>query len=61
VQHVGAAHAWVFIPVVPVFAVHLAAVLLHARLGLRVLAGGLWVMAGVWLPTRKNTTLEKTA
>lgn len=49
VHRIGVARASVFINLVPVFAVLQAAVLLNERLGLAVLAGGLLVIAGVWL------------
>lgn len=61
VRQIGAARASVFVNLVPVFAVLQAAVLLDERLGLAVLAGGLLVIAGVWLATVHKTTLEKTA
>lgn len=56
VQQLGAGQAAIFINLVPVFAVLQAAILLDERLGLPVLAGGLLVIAGVWL-----TSLQKTA
>jgi drug/metabolite transporter (DMT)-like permease len=57
VHQIGVARASVFINLVPVFAVLQAAVLLDERLGLSVLAGGLLVIAGVWLTSyRKETT-----
>ena len=49
VKRLGAARASVFVNLVPVFAVLQAAVLLNERLDLAVLAGGLLVIAGVWL------------
>lgn len=49
VKQLGAARASIFVNLVPVFAVLQAAVLLNERLGLAVLAGGLLVIAGVWL------------
>ncbi|MGB8883792.1 MAG: DMT family transporter [Azonexus sp.] len=49
VKRLGAARASAFVNLVPVFAVLQAAVLLDERLGLSVLAGGLLVIAGVWL------------
>lgn len=58
VHRIGAGQAAVFINLVPVFAVLQAAVLLDERLGLPVLAGGLLVIAGVWLTTLKKTSLE---
>jgi drug/metabolite transporter (DMT)-like permease len=58
VHRLGAGHASVFINLVPVFAVLQAAILLDERLGLPVLAGGLLVIAGVWLTTLKKTSLE---
>ena len=51
VKRLGAAKASAFVNLVPVFAVLQAAVLLDERLGLPVLAGGLLVIAGVWLTT----------
>ncbi|MCL2635323.1 MAG: DMT family transporter [Betaproteobacteria bacterium] len=59
VQQLGAGHASIFINLVPVFAVLLAALLLDERLGPSVLFGGLLVIAGVWLSTMQKTTLEK--
>ncbi|NTV68504.1 MAG: DMT family transporter, partial [Azonexaceae bacterium] len=61
VHQLGAGHASVFINLVPVFAVLQAALLLDERLRPAVLAGGLLVIAGVWLTTRQKNTLEKTA
>lgn len=58
VHRIGAGHASVFINLVPVFAVLQAAVLLDERLGLPVLAGGLLVIAGVWLTTLKPKKTE---
>ncbi|MGE5472237.1 MAG: DMT family transporter [Bacteroidota bacterium] len=58
VHRLGAGHASVFINLVPVFAVLQAAVLLDERLGLSVLAGGLLVIAGVWLATQRKQSLE---
>lgn len=58
VHRIGAGQAAVFINLVPVFAVLQAAILLDERLGLPVLAGGLLVIAGVWLTTLKKTSLE---
>ena len=52
VHQLGAGQASVFINLVPVFAVLQAALLLDERLGLPVLAGGLLVIAGVWLTTQ---------
>lgn len=49
VHRLGAGHASIFINLVPVFAVLQAALLLDERLGLAVLAGGVLVIAGVWL------------
>jgi drug/metabolite transporter (DMT)-like permease len=49
VKRLGAARASAFVNLVPVFAVLQAAVLLDERLELSVLAGGLLVIAGVWL------------
>lgn len=60
VHQLGAGHASVFINLVPVFAVLQAAVLLDERLGLAVLAGGLLVIAGVWLTTQQKISLERT-
>jgi drug/metabolite transporter (DMT)-like permease len=51
VKRLGVAKASVFVNLVPVFAVLQAAVLLDEHLGLAVLAGGLLVIAGVWLTT----------
>ena len=56
VQQIGVARASVFINLVPVFAVLQAAVLLDEHLGLAVLAGGLLVIAGVWLTSYKKET-----
>lgn len=56
VRRLGVARASVFINLVPVFAVLQAAVLLDERLGLAVLAGGLLVIAGVWLTSYKKET-----
>ena len=61
VHQLGAGHASVFINLVPVFAVLQAALLLDERLRPAVLAGGLLVIAGVWLTTRQKNSLEKTA
>jgi drug/metabolite transporter (DMT)-like permease len=61
VHQLGAGHASVFINLVPVFAVLQAALLLDERLRPAVLAGGLLVIAGVWLTTRQKTSLEKSA
>ena len=58
VHRLGAAQASVFINLVPVFAVLQAAVLLDEHLRPAVLAGGLLVIAGVWLTTRQQNTLE---
>lgn len=58
VHQLGAGHASIFINLVPVFAVLQAAALLDERLGLPVLAGGLLVIAGVWLTTQQNNSLE---
>ncbi len=52
VHQLGAGQASVFINLVPVFAVLQAALLLDEHLGLPVLAGGLLVIAGVWLTTQ---------
>ena len=63
VRRIGAAKASVFVNLVPVFAVLQAAVLLDERLGLPVLAGGLLVIAGVWLTTHvaeRDTTRNRT-
>lgn len=49
VKRLGAARASAFVNLVPVFAVLQAAILLDEHLGLSVLAGGLLVIAGVWL------------
>ena len=49
VKRLGAARASAFVNLVPVFAVLQAAILLDERLGLSVLAGGLLVIAGVWM------------
>ena len=49
VKRLGAAKASAFVNLVPVFAVLQAAILLDEHLGLSVLAGGLLVIAGVWL------------
>ena len=57
----GAGQAAVFICLVPVFAVLQAAVLLDEHLRPAVLAGGLLVIAGVWLTTQHKKTQEKTA
>ena len=59
VHRLGAGHAAIFINLVPVFAVLQAAVLLDERLGLPVLAGGLLVIAGVWLTTQQKHSEEK--
>ncbi len=56
VHQIGVARASVFINLVPVFAVLQAAVLLDEHLGLAVLAGGLLVIAGVWLTSYKKET-----
>lgn len=58
VKRLGAARASIFVNLVPVFAVLQAAVLLNERLGLAVLAGGLLVIAGVWLTSyqKERTT-----
>jgi len=61
VRVIGAARASAFINLVPVFAVLQAAVLLGERLAFTVLAGGALVIAGVWLTTRTEKSLEKTA
>jgi drug/metabolite transporter (DMT)-like permease len=58
VHQLGAGHASVFINLVPVFAVLQAALLLDERLGLSVLFGGLLVIAGVWLTTQQQNSLE---
>jgi drug/metabolite transporter (DMT)-like permease len=58
VHRLGVGHASIFINLVPVFAVFQAALLLDERLGLPVLAGGLLVIAGVWLTTLKKNSLE---
>lgn len=58
VRRLGAARASAFVNLVPVFAVLQAAVLLDERLGLSVLAGGLLVIAGVWMTANLS---EKTA
>jgi len=58
VKRLGAARASAFVNLVPVFAVAQAAVLLGERLGPAVLAGGLLVIAGVWLTTHPS---EKAA
>jgi drug/metabolite transporter (DMT)-like permease len=58
VKRLGAARASAFVNLVPVFAVLQAAVLLDERLGLSVLAGGLLVIAGVWMTANLS---EKTA
>jgi drug/metabolite transporter (DMT)-like permease len=55
VRRIGVARAAVFINLVPVFAVLQAAVLLDEHLGLAVLAGGLLVIAGVWLASYKKS------
>jgi drug/metabolite transporter (DMT)-like permease len=52
VKRLGAARASAFVNLVPVFAVLQAAILLDERLGFAVLAGGLLVIAGVWLTTQ---------
>ena len=54
VKRLGAAKASVFVNLVPVFAVLQAAVLLDERLAFAVLAGGLLVIAGVWLTTHST-------
>lgn len=59
VRRLGAARASVYINLVPVFAVLQAALLLHEHLGLAVLAGGVLVIAGVWLTS--NSIRETTA
>lgn len=61
VHKLGAGQASIFINLVPVFAVLQAALLLDEHLAPAVLAGGLLVIAGVWLTTRQQTSLEKTA
>ena len=58
VHQIGVARASVFINLVPVFAVLQAAVLLDEHLGLAVLAGGLLVIAGVWLTSYKKETTQ---
>jgi drug/metabolite transporter (DMT)-like permease len=55
VHRLGAGHASVFINLVPVFAVLQAALLLDERLGLPVLFGGMLVIGGVWMTTRRTT------
>lgn len=58
VKRLGAARASVYVNLVPVFAVLQAAFLLHEHLGLAVLAGGVLIIAGVWLtsnPIRETT------
>lgn len=52
VKHLGAARASAFINLVPVFAVLQGAWLLGELPGLAVLAGGLLVLAGVWLTSQ---------
>jgi drug/metabolite transporter (DMT)-like permease len=54
VKRLGAARASAFVNLVPVFAVLQAAILLDERLGPAVLAGGLLVIAGVWLTTHPS-------
>jgi drug/metabolite transporter (DMT)-like permease len=54
VKRLGAARASAFVNLVPVFAVLQAAALLGERLGPAVLAGGLLVIAGVWLTTHTS-------
>ena len=54
VKRLGAARASAFVNLVPVFAVLQAALLLGERLGPTVLAGGLLVIAGVWLTTHST-------
>lgn len=61
VRHMGAARASAFINLVPVFAVLQAAVLLDEVLALGVMAGGLLVIAGVWLTTAYSGNLERNA
>lgn len=56
VKQLGAARASIFVNLVPVFAVLQAAVLLNEHLGLAVLAGGLLVIAGVWLTSYSKET-----
>jgi len=56
VHALGAGQASVFINLVPVFAVLQAALLLDERLAPSVLGGGLLVISGVWLTTRKKET-----
>ena len=55
VHRLGAGHASVFINLVPVFAVLQSALLLDERLGLPVLFGGMLVIGGVWMTTRRTT------
>jgi drug/metabolite transporter (DMT)-like permease len=61
VHQLGAGQAAIFINLVPVFAVLQAALLLDEHLRPAVLAGGLLVIAGVWLTTQHKKTQEKTA
>ena len=58
VHRLGASQASVFINLVPVFAVVQAALLLGEHLALPVLAGGLLVIGGVWLTTKRGHSLE---
>ncbi|WP_183635856.1 EamA family transporter [Niveibacterium umoris] len=54
VMRLGAARAAVFINLVPISAVLLAALILDEHVGMSVLAGGVLVLAGVWLTNLRN-------
>lgn len=55
VRELGPSRAAVFINLTPVFAVALAFMLLHERLEWSMLAGGAFVVTGVWLINRVGT------
>lgn len=54
IQELGAAKAGIFINMVPVFAIMLAAVILGEPVGLSLVIGGCMVIGGVWLTNRFN-------